>query len=213
MYRYLSCKFIVYALLLLMTTTYAVACGPVFPNRVLSDVENVLLQTPDAYFFTELQQIHPALTAPEDRTQQTAPPHEVTHRAATNDLHSYFGEDGKVTLEENQLIAEYDSIRNKISDYHNAVDAYNAYQQWPYGKENKETNPNFPNMDMPDGLPGEFELYLRGAIAWYSGDTSTAQQAWSTILEYPKSQRRYRSTWAAFMLGKSCIKTEPEQAI
>ena len=57
--------------------------------------------------------------------------------------------------------------------------------------------------DVPGGLPDEFRLYAEGAVAWHSGDIDTARQRWEAVLALPAGQRRYRSTWAAFMLGRA----------
>ncbi|MEL6343975.1 MAG: MYXO-CTERM sorting domain-containing protein [Myxococcota bacterium] len=57
--------------------------------------------------------------------------------------------------------------------------------------------------DIPDGLPTEFDLYLRGAVHWSNGDARRAKKAWQSVLKLPPEQRTYRSTWAAYMLGRS----------
>lgn len=62
------------------------------------------------------------------------------------------------------------------------------------------------------GLPGEFADYLRGALAWRQGDNPAAIAAWKALLERPASERHYRSTWAAYMLGKTLLEDEPETA-
>jgi hypothetical protein len=64
-----------------------------------------------------------------------------------------------------------------------------------------------------DGLPMEFANYFRGAIAWHGGATNAAIAAWEGLLGRPEGQRRFRSTWAAFMLGKALWETEPKRAL
>ena len=34
---------------------------------------------------------------------------------------------------------------------------------------------------------------------------------WKKILAFPAAQRRYRSVWAAFMIGKAYLFTDPAQ--
>src|SRR5581483_3058149 len=48
----------------------------------------------------------------------------------------------------------------------------------------------------------ERALYDDGARAWKRGDTENAKRAWKKLLALPAEQRRDRSTWAAFMLGR-----------
>ncbi len=55
---------------------------------------------------------------------------------------------------------------------------------------------------IPAGLPGEFDDYLRGVVAAANGDETAARAAWLGLLDRPANERRRRSVWAAFMLGK-----------
>ncbi len=64
----------------------------------------------------------------------------------------------------------------------------------------------------PEGLPGEFADYLHGAAAGYQHGRDNARKAWSGLLARPAGERRYRSTWAAFMLGKSWLHVNDEEA-
>jgi hypothetical protein len=66
---------------------------------------------------------------------------------------------------------------------------------------------------VPSGLPPEFELYFRGALAWHSDKTNQARAAWQSLLRLPQAARPYRATWAAFMLGRSYAETERPRAV
>lgn len=54
----------------------------------------------------------------------------------------------------------------------------------------------------PQEFPSEFADYHRGALAHRLGKTEEAEAAWKKLLERPAAERHYRSTWAAYMLGK-----------
>ena len=56
---------------------------------------------------------------------------------------------------------------------------------------------------LPAELPVEFATYFRGAEAWARGQTDEARAAWQGLLQLPAADRHFRSTWAAFMLGRS----------
>jgi hypothetical protein len=56
-------------------------------------------------------------------------------------------------------------------------------------------------------LPAEFKLYIKGAIHWHSGDLETSIRCWKELLELPAPERQFRSTWAAYMLGKCYLET------
>lgn len=60
------------------------------------------------------------------------------------------------------------------------------------------------NADQP--LPTEeFALYQRGAEAYHAAHYEQAQAAWKALLALPEANRRYRSVWASYMLGRSEI--------
>lgn len=61
----------------------------------------------------------------------------------------------------------------------------------------------------------EFADYHRGAFAFRKGEASwaDARTSWEKLLARPKEQRHFRTTWAAFMLGKLMVfKKEPGAA-
>ena len=45
------------------------------------------------------------------------------------------------------------------------------------------------------------------------GRTNEARADWEALLERPEKERRYRSTWAAYMLGRSWLDADDEKAI
>jgi hypothetical protein len=62
------------------------------------------------------------------------------------------------------------------------------------------------------GLPREFHLYARGANAWISGNPGEAVTAWRELLALPERDRRYRTVWAAYMLGRALYVSDPRAA-
>lgn len=75
---------------------------------------------------------------------------------------------------------------------------------------------NYPDLSLiaiPDNLPAEFVLYIRGVVAFYQGDWGKARDYWMQVLELPEAWRHYKSTWAAFMLGRSGAYIDQESAI
>ncbi len=62
-------------------------------------------------------------------------------------------------------------------------------------------------------LPPEFALYVRGASLYRNGDFPAAITQWQKVLALPAAERKYRSTWAAYMIGKTLLHTDPSAAI
>jgi hypothetical protein len=59
-----------------------------------------------------------------------------------------------------------------------------------------------PEPALPAEIPSEFADYHRGALAFQRGKKDEAEAAWKKLFERPAAERHYRSTWAAYMLGK-----------
>ena len=58
---------------------------------------------------------------------------------------------------------------------------------------------------LPDETPGEFADYHKGAFAYKTKHPDEGRTAWETLLARPAAERKYRSTWAAYMLGRSAL--------
>jgi hypothetical protein len=54
-------------------------------------------------------------------------------------------------------------------------------------------------------FPSEFADYHRGALTYHAGEKDKAQTAWTTLLARPAAERKYRTTWAEYMLGKMAV--------
>lgn len=57
----------------------------------------------------------------------------------------------------------------------------------------------------PDEFPSEFAQYHHGAFAYRSGETTEMQSAWNALLTRPAPERKYRTTWTEYMLGKAAL--------
>ena len=64
-----------------------------------------------------------------------------------------------------------------------------------------------------EGLPSEFAEYFRGTIAWHEQRILDARTAWIRLLQANPAERQYKSTWAAYMLGKSWEDENRQKAI
>jgi photosystem II stability/assembly factor-like uncharacterized protein len=77
-------------------------------------------------------------------------------------------------------------------------------------------SPPFPDVRITPGLPEEFADYFAGAIAWENPAMSNSDLAcisWEKVLTLPPRQRHFKSTWAAFMLGKYWMDKDSQKAI
>jgi hypothetical protein len=73
--------------------------------------------------------------------------------------------------------------------------------------------PPFVAPAVPEGIPGEFADYLCGAIHFHQDQMKEAREDWLGLLARPPRERHYRSTWAAFMIGRSLLDESPAEAM
>ncbi len=195
----------------------ACACGPWF-SKVLSATSNEeLLVGPTAIFEEELKRIDPPVPVRfkavrrryTDKYRRSL--ESYAKQTADVDLSDLRRALASTTLNENekrtvltQVRAVRDVLRKASDEYekrkHEAVD----------GKPLKR--PIFVVGALPAGLPAEFADYLRGAILYHRGQTDEAGKVWLGLLARPMKERHWRSTWAAFMMGKTLLEDHPAEA-
>jgi hypothetical protein len=68
---------------------------------------------------------------------------------------------------------------------------------------------------LPDEFNSEFADYHRGAFAFRRGQEhwGEARQAWEDLLKRPEQDRRYRTVWATFMIGRIALKLGDPAAV
>lgn len=62
-------------------------------------------------------------------------------------------------------------------------------------------------------VPREFSLYAEGACAFRQQDYGKAKAAFEAILALPTEQRRYKTLWAEFMLGRMAVMARRNQGL
>jgi hypothetical protein len=189
----------------------APACGPCFPNMLLTGGDGPLLVAPVSTFQAQLARMNlglPAFTAlipTNGHPSQTAD-------ADKNDLRAALPAGVWPVVQRERILEEYQGTRRALQDYAAEIEAWK--QSLPRSM-NGVTNarPAFVARREIAGLPGEFADYLRGAMSWHAGRTNDARTAWEALLQRPAASRRFKSTWAAFMLGKSWEAENADRAI
>ena len=121
------------------------------------------------------------------------------------------------------ICASHRLQREKLADYLRAVEMSNKSRPFQYSPDMSRVVRGEATVPMPPfleiftagGLPDEFADYFDGAVAWTKPEGAgreAARAAWERLLARPENERRFKSTWAAFMLGKSWAKEDPEKA-
>ncbi|MGD8453346.1 MAG: hypothetical protein PVJ57_16155 [Phycisphaerae bacterium] len=189
------------------------ACGPFFPNRLLVQGDKALLWAPVADFCAEVERLCPAGPAPFQA--QCRDDHDgaaETAESAQADLQSALTDLGRPPKASTALLTQYAEMRDVLRRRASAVQAWESPMPW-WRNQSKKERPTLPPLTIPADLPPEFAHYDAGAVAFYRGDTTLARDEWQAVLNLAAEQRRYRSTWAAFMLGKCTLDSDPAEAV
>ena len=161
-----------------------IACGPDFPNQLLRAPEEAVLSAPAASFRDEIAKLagklgrEPSLVGVPMKILVTGDADKTTTEADLADLDAALKGQGVAETERIARVTELAVVRAAISER------------------------RFPDA-LPATLPAEFRIYLEGAVAFWRWNMDAAIAKWKQVLTLPAGQRRYRTTWAAFMLGKA----------
>ena len=150
------------------------ACGPHFPNSYLMSSDSLFTEMPGYSFPKEIERI------PLNESPQLPAAHGVQTEAV--DL-------GELSEALAGAGIDADRIKAVLADY-GAI------------RKNLDRNMSFSTDQIPEEVPLEFSLYLEGAVYYKSDRHAEAISTWLKIIDLPPSQRQYRSTWAAYMLGR-----------
>jgi tetratricopeptide (TPR) repeat protein len=117
------------------------------------------------------------------------------------------------------ILESYARERAKLTDLRAKLNQWNPKGESVWTNDawvqlDPEPRPVMENLDMMalGNVPAEFSDYLQASAAWFSGNTNQARAFCETLLNLPASERHFRSTWAAFLLGRSWLNDDPEKS-
>ncbi|MCD4823740.1 MAG: hypothetical protein K8S55_03980 [Phycisphaerae bacterium] len=206
-------------LILLLTVAAATArpadaCGPNFPDTILDNIDSKILWMPVGNLYQQLAEIK--IPAPPNckanNPRHRFGHHKQTAKAEQTDLQQRFRESFLSAKQKKEVCRQVAAVRTRIRKHAKNVKTWRQNNR-KLPAEQKLRRPDFGLVELPEELPQEFILYLKGAIAYHSGDIQAARKHWTKLLALPTFLRQYRSTWAAFMLGESYMKTDPAKAV
>ena len=183
----------------------AIACGPFFPNQLLFHAGQSAAWAPVADFRREIERIKPEASGPRAIVPEKDDPYRQSERVDLSDLREAL-EGAQVPQERRgTLLASYRGFRQRMTEHARRV----ADQK----EKGADTQPVALDVTIPEGLPVEFAAYSRGLLCYYRRQMPQARAAWGALLQLPPEQRRYRTVWAQFMIGKSYLGSEGARAV
>jgi hypothetical protein len=190
----------------------ALACGLDFPNNMLDRGDAAVLVAPVADFYTELERMNlaPSRFHAVTSTNSYA---EETLQVELADLRAALHAAGTASNDVERIVLSHLEQRTRLQKFLEAK--VPEYLDGSYQPTERNPQPTFPSVSVVDGLPGEFADYFEGAIVWNNpsiADKAAAREAWERLLQRPPEERHYKSTWAAFMLGRGWETDDPKKA-
>jgi hypothetical protein len=196
----------VVALLFLVGGRGLEACGPWFPNRLLVEGDGFVRGAPVASFPAEiahstagLKSAYRALPpSPNEYGEADADSYaKQTALVDAAELAKVMRAAGPLTPEQQTALRDYRAARLALVAAETPDDWDKAAASLPA---------------IPAALPGEFADYFRGALLYDQAKVKEARQEWLHLLDRPAGERHYRSTWAAYMIGRTLQEESPTEA-
>ena len=159
----------------------ALACGPDFPMRLLDNRAQTLAELPEGSFRFEVSRLGQAIAGLKPATEATRNPD-----YSYDDLPSYIEQ--RSQAEQIGLTPPQQAVVERLR-------ALTDIDQVAAEAAN---------------LPDELRLYALGATAFNVGEHQRAVEAFQQLLVLPADQRRLRSTWAAYSLGRALFAVSTE---
>jgi hypothetical protein len=210
-------------LLLLISRQASLGTGIEEPTRWLGLGSKIILDPPEFFFEVETKRIakdlHPEFKA-------NVPPgigsersyHQQTDEADAADFDDALKTGALKSPDPEKARAAHAAAikalnRQSDSDKSNEADSSESESPLPSSGSTATTPTTTPQPfepaktanNLPEEFPSEFADYHRGAFAYHAGDKETAQKAWQALLNRPAAERKYRTTWAEYMLGKLAL--------
>lgn len=181
------------------------ACAPYLPNWLLGS-DDEIFSGPTGIFAEEIKRFPTTYPGSAFEAAPTRDGHVADLAAAERaDLAEAMNRLGLDTLLRIEIMNNVLRLREGLARVRESREALLT--------GSKPGRPVPSGLTVPASLPPEFADYLEGAIAWYEGRSGAAVQAWERLLRRPADERRFRSTWAAFMLGKVHAHSHPDRAV
>ncbi|HKI00621.1 MAG TPA: hypothetical protein VKK31_01455 [Thermoanaerobaculia bacterium] len=186
------------------------ACGGGFYLDWILGDDSLVSEAPPAWFGQEIRRLTPRGKPAHTAVVGQDGPYNQTAAVEAADLEAALQASDLPADRRARLLAEYKQERDKVLSYASEMDDWRQEGRW---RDTQPPRPEPPELTVPEGFPGEIEDYARGAAAYYLGRPEEARAAWGKLLDRPAAERRRRSTWAAFMLGRMAVESDPESAV
>lgn len=191
-------------LALLLPGAVLLACIAEFPTALLEEDEAGLLFAPRGNFAREIRRAFPPARA----ERRDGEPGDAYSRSADADVRQLEQALRDAELDggtRDRALREYGSARQLVADARRSADESRE-------RDRRLAPPPVVMPELPAEVPAQFRLYLRGLVSLTRGQPDEAIVAWKELLALPEPQRRLRTVWACYMIGRTLVDERPAQA-
>lgn len=186
------------------------ACGP-YPPVLLVAEEGTVLAAPVVSLVEKLEELE-VIVRPEPRQLRWQEPGQRTAEVDRSELGQALVSLGQPARERTRLVLAHARFRHAVLEHLAARRTWKRETRYWRQIGPPPPPPRAKLPPVPAGLPAEFGLYLRGAAEYHGNRIDEARTAWQALLELPAEERRHRSVWAAYMLGRTALDQDPNAA-
>ncbi|MDB6119105.1 MAG: hypothetical protein JWO08_2886, partial [Verrucomicrobiaceae bacterium] len=196
-----------------LTVAVVVACGPELTSAFLLRSREIL-RAPEHWLGFQIRSVkHPP--KPPANLAPTASGQELWQQRLHSTLEVDVGDLRQALTEANvpsetaaSVVEDYQRQRFlQLSQWEDAENRTlpdkKVLVQLKLGLPTTGRHPWLVEEDWPKVVPSEFRLYSKGVEHMHSEQWDDAKASWKGLLALPFNQRRYRSSWAAWMLYKT----------
>lgn len=203
-------------------------CSTPYPPFLLNDAGAAISNMPGGVFEQELKHLgfvskwnFKAVPCERRDYWRTSTNYEdQTYDVAVDDFKKSLEASGMSAEKRESLLKKYEFLREIMKKHQrrlnfSALDVEINRIHGTY-EDVKTDNTLKLSVDMVSGeFPAEFRDYLKGSVCWLVGGKNIldARRYWRAVLALPSEQRKYRTTWAAYMLARSYEDSEPAEAV
>lgn len=191
------------ALGLLLAVTALAAAASSEPS-LLDDGDPAFIRPPLVRFAAEVARL--GIAAPVFAGTPTNAPTRSSAEAELDDLRLALEERGVAPERAEEVMAAHRTARRTLEEF------TSARETWRPGDDPAGEEPALVLEPSPPELPAEFRRYFAGMVAWRRGESRAARAAWEGVLHLPAPERRQKSVWAAYMLGRAWEEEDPARA-
>lgn len=177
----------------------ASACGPFFPDSVLSNPQSALDVPPVSfhYEFNELVKVFGGKPIPLDDDADAASSDDLQSQIPYEcaELRSYWQGQGVEEAQITERLSRYTAVRTALLKGISDVEIF--------GRVLPAEAKYLPANPLGDGFPEDVVAYVEGARLLGIGQRDAARTAWTELMKKPAAERRLRSVWACWMMART----------